>query len=346
VKLAATASPPDYFEMAFEASSGVPYRLWIRGKAQSNSWANDSVFAQFSGSVTSTGTATYRIGTTSATAVTIEDCTSCGLSGWGWNDNAIGTGALGPEIYFAASGTQRIRVQMREDGLSIDQIVLSRGPYLSSAPGATKNDGTILPAQGGSAEGTPPPPPPPPDPLPSGWESRDIGSVGPAGSASEQSGVYTVRGAGADVWGTADAFHFAYRSLTGDGTITARVSDVDGSHAWTKIGVMIRASTAANSTHAFMLVSVAKGLAFQRRTATGGISTHTAGALATAPRWVRLTRSGNVITAYESVNGSTWTLVGSDTIALPATALIGLAAHSHTTTSLATATFDNVSVTP
>jgi hypothetical protein len=129
----------------------VPYRLWIRGKAASNSWANDSVYVQFDQSVTSSGTPTYRIGGTAAATVTIEDCSGCGLSGWGWNDNGFGTGVLGPQIYFAASGTQRIRVLMREDGLSIDQIVLSRGPYLSSAPGATKNDGTILQAAPGGS---------------------------------------------------------------------------------------------------------------------------------------------------------------------------------------------------
>ena len=144
VKLAAAAPPTDYFEMTFNAQAGVPYRLWLRGKAQSNSWANDSAYVQFNDSVTSSGTATYRIGTTSATAVTIEDCSGCGLSGWGWNDNGFGTGVLGPAIYFATSGQHRVRVQLREDGLSIDQIVLSRGPYLSAAPGATKNDGTIL----------------------------------------------------------------------------------------------------------------------------------------------------------------------------------------------------------
>ena len=344
VKLAASADPASYFELTFDAASGVPYRLWIRGKAQNNSWANDSVSVQFDRSVTSGGTAQYRIGTTSATTVTIEDCSGCGLQGWGWNDNATGVGVLGPEIYFSASGTQRIRLQLREDGFSIDQIVLSRGPYLNVAPGATKNDGTILQAQGGSTGGAPPPPPP--DPLPSGWQAGDVGAVGPAGSASEVSGVFTIRGGGADVWGSSDAFHFAYRSLTGDGTITARVSDINGSQAWTKIGVMIRASTAANAAHGFMLVSTAKGLAFQRRPATGGTSVHTGGALSTAPRWVRLTRSGNTVTAYESANGSTWTLVGSDTIALPSTALVGLAVSSHTTTSLATGVFDNVSIVP
>jgi phosphatidylserine/phosphatidylglycerophosphate/cardiolipin synthase-like enzyme/regulation of enolase protein 1 (concanavalin A-like superfamily) len=194
--------------------------------------------------------------------------------------------------------------------------------------------------------GGPVPPPPPPDPLPAGWTARDIGGVGAAGSASEQNGVFTVSGAGADVWGTSDAFHFANRSLTGDGVITARVSHINGSQAWTKIGVMIRASTATNSAHAFMLVSVAKGLAFQRRPTTGGISTHTAGALATAPRWIRLTRAGNLITAYESMNGTAWTLVGSDTITLPSTVLMGLAVSSHTTSSVATGTFDNVSIAP
>ena len=47
-------------------------------------------------------------------------------------------------IYFAASGPQTIRIQIREDGLALDQVVLSAGRYLSSAPGAAKNDTTIL----------------------------------------------------------------------------------------------------------------------------------------------------------------------------------------------------------
>ena len=88
----------------------------------------------------------YRIGTTSATTYTLEDCSGCGLAGWGWQDNAYGTGALGPAIYFNTSGQQRLRVQVREDGLGIDQIVLSARTYLSKSPGTTKNDTTILTA--------------------------------------------------------------------------------------------------------------------------------------------------------------------------------------------------------
>ena len=75
----------------------------------------------------------------------VEECSGCGLSGWGWEDNGYGTGVLGAVIYFATSGTQTIRVQRREDGISIDQIVRSPGTYLSSSPGTTKNDTRILP---------------------------------------------------------------------------------------------------------------------------------------------------------------------------------------------------------
>ena len=152
----ALASPANYFEMTFNASAGKPYRLWIRGKAHNNSWGNDSVFIQFSNSVTSSGAATWRIGTTSTTEMNLEDCSGCGLSNWGWQDNGWGVGVLGPVVYFGTTGTQRMRIQVREDGLGIDQIVLSPSTYLAKSPGLVKNDNTILTPTDG-----PPPPPPP-----------------------------------------------------------------------------------------------------------------------------------------------------------------------------------------
>jgi endonuclease/exonuclease/phosphatase family metal-dependent hydrolase len=150
---AALASPSSYFEMPFSANAGTAYRLWVRGKAESNSPYNDSVFVQFSGSVDAAGAAVYRIGTTGAATVNIEDDLGRGLSGWGWQDNGWGTGVMGPLVYFQASGTQTLRVQSREDGLSIDQIVLSAQSYLNSSPGALRNDTVILPS---TIEATPP----------------------------------------------------------------------------------------------------------------------------------------------------------------------------------------------
>jgi hypothetical protein len=180
--------------------------------------------------------------------------------------------------------------------------------------------------------------------LPSGWSTADVGAVGAAGDATGSGSAFTVSGAGADVWGTADAFRYAYRPLSGDGSIVAQVSSLQFIADWTKAGVMMRETLAPGSRHAFMLVSANKGLAFQRRTSTGGTSTNTAGPAAAAPYFVKLTRTGSTFTAAASANGTTWTTVGSATMSMPSTIYVGLAVSSHVAGKLATATFDGVAV--
>jgi hypothetical protein len=156
-RTAAAPSPGTYAELTFQASAGQPYRLWLRAKAQNNYWGNDSVFIQFDAAVNASGTAIYRTGTSDAAVVNLEDAANAGLSGWGWQDNGWGTGVMGPVIYFAATGTQTLRIQSREDGLGIDQVVLSAVQYLDAAPGALKNDSVILAPTGGSDPEPPPP---------------------------------------------------------------------------------------------------------------------------------------------------------------------------------------------
>ncbi len=153
-----------------------------------------------------------------------------------------------------------------------------------------------------------------------------------------------MRGSGADIWETADGFQFAYQPLNGNGQIVARVTAVQNTNPWAKAGVMIRETLAAGSRHAFMALTPGNGLAFQRRVAPGGVSTHTAGGASGTPVWVRLVRNGNTITASRSTNGSTWTQVGSDTVTMGAQVFVGLAVTSHAAGVLNTSTFDNVSV--
>lgn len=138
------ANPANYFEITFQAEAGVAYHFWLRGKADNNYWGNDSVMIQFANSVDVNGAPMYRIGTTTGGDVNLEDCSGCGESGWGWQDNGWGVNVFGPDIYFAQSGAQTLRVQVKEDGFSIDQIVLSAGQYLRTSPGALKNDTRIL----------------------------------------------------------------------------------------------------------------------------------------------------------------------------------------------------------
>ena len=138
------ANPGHYVEFSVNVEANRNYRLWLRLKAAGNSGYSDSVWIQSSDTVNSSGAPVYRIGTTSATRINLQDCSGCSVSGWGWQDNGYGTGVLGPALRFDTGGVQTIRIQAREDGVSIDQVVLSPGTYLSRAPGAVTNDTTIL----------------------------------------------------------------------------------------------------------------------------------------------------------------------------------------------------------
>ena len=180
--------------------------------------------------------------------------------------------------------------------------------------------------------------------LPTGWSAADVGPPSLPGSVTHSEPVFTVRGAGLDIWGTADEFTFAYRQAAGDVDVVARVSSLNGPHRWAKAGVMVRASLAPGAAHASLFSSLSMGLAFQRRPSAGATSVHTAGGSASAPVWLKVTRRGSAITAYASGNGSSWTMIGSQTIALPSTAYVGLAVTSHDAASPATAAFTNVTV--
>src|SRR6185436_8304020 len=143
------AQPTDYFEMGFVADPTQEYKLWIRLKADGDSWSNDSVYVQCSGAKDAAGNPIYQIGTTSALAVNLEECSGCGVSGWGWEDDGWGAvNVNGTTLRFPEGGAQTIRIQTREDGVSVDAVVLSAQTYKSTRPGSAKNDTTILPHRG------------------------------------------------------------------------------------------------------------------------------------------------------------------------------------------------------
>jgi regulation of enolase protein 1 (concanavalin A-like superfamily) len=182
----------------------------------------------------------------------------------------------------------------------------------------------------------------PPAPLPSPWLDTDIGAVGRVGGASFDGTTFTVSGAGADIWNTADAFHYAYQPLVGDGQLVARVTSVQNVYSWSKAGVMIRETLDADSAFAQMLVSAAKGTAFQYRASTGGAAAGPTVSGPTAPYWIKIVRAGSTLTGYQSADGITWVQVGSVSVPMAQSVYIGLAVTSHDNTQTATATFDHV----
>ena len=143
------ANPTDYFDMGFVADPTQEYKLWVRLKAENDNWANDSVFVQFTGAKDAAGNPLYEIGTTSALAVNLEECSGCGVSGWGWEDDGWGAvNVQGVTLRFPEGGPQTIRIQTREDGVSVDAVVLSAQKYRTTRPGTAKNDTTKLQHQG------------------------------------------------------------------------------------------------------------------------------------------------------------------------------------------------------
>ncbi len=185
--------------------------------------------------------------------------------------------------------------------------------------------------------------------LPEGWVSQDVGSVGIPGFSQFNSAddTFTLGASGADVAGTADEMQFAMQTLTGNGTIIAKVNSITNTNANAMAGVAIRETTAGNARHVSLAATWSSGNRFTRRTTVGGTSTTTTTtAAAFTPVWVRLTRVGNVFTAATSPNGVTWTTVGtSQTVTMGATVQIGLFSSARNDSAISVATFSDVSVT-
>jgi hypothetical protein len=186
--------------------------------------------------------------------------------------------------------------------------------------------------------------------LPYGWSHGDVGNVPAVGSASHDGLIrlgqgLTVSGGGADIWGTADEFHYAWQTMSGDFEIEARVASVQAVNAWTKAGLMIRANALdPASPHASIFVTAAKGVVFQRRASEGATSITTSGSALVAPVWLRMVRQGAVLSAYYKQRlPNPWKLLGQQTITgLPSTLAVGLAVTSHVDGTLATAKFEGV----
>jgi regulation of enolase protein 1 (concanavalin A-like superfamily) len=151
---------------------------------------------------------------------------------------------------------------------------------------------------------------------------------------------------GADIWGTSDQFHFAYKRLSGNGTITARVVSITNTNASAKAGVMIRESLDPDSKHAMVVIQPTSGVAFQRRADVGIASEQIVNMTSiAAPRWLRLTRSGNTFTAYQSSNGIIWTSIGTVNMPMFADVYVGLCLTSHNINAICTAEFSNLATT-
>ena len=146
----------------------------------------------------------------------------------------------------------------------------------------------------------------------------------------------------------ADSFYFVRQPLTGNGTITVRVTSLTGEHVnlnagpvqvgtsnmvpglaeWAKAGIIIKQSTHQGSAYAAMMVTGRHGVRMQDNF-TGDAAGMPGAVSAAHPRWLRLTRSSDTITGYDSADGAHWTQVGTVKLTgLPSTVQVGMFATS------------------
>ena len=182
-----------------------------------------------------------------------------------------------------------------------------------------------------------------PGPVPDPWISQDIGATPIEGGSSYDNDVFTVVGSGADIGGTADAFHYVYQSANGNYNIQAQVDTEELVNPAAKSGLMIRNSLDPADLEASVVVTPADGILFQWRNAYGGATSSAGITNMGPPWWIQLTRSGNTFTAYCSSNGQNWATIGTAAnVPMNTNALVGLAVTSHTNSALCSSMIGNV----
>jgi hypothetical protein len=187
--------------------------------------------------------------------------------------------------------------------------------------------------------------PTPPGACPAGWTCQDVGSPALAGTQDVTNGTWTVQGAGGDIWGASDQFHFDYQSLPGDGAASAQVTSQTNTDGWAKAGVMLRASADAGAAYYAAFVTPGNGVVVQLRSAAGASATQVVQITGAVPAYLKVARAGTTFTAYTSADGVTWTPVAGSVVTLAnvsGTLLAGLAVTSHNGGALCTVTLDTV----
>jgi regulation of enolase protein 1 (concanavalin A-like superfamily) len=192
-------------------------------------------------------------------------------------------------------------------------------------------------------------------PPPGPWVVQDIGDPGAKGSTDvDATGIWTLRGSGADISNNADGFQYAYQSINGDASITARfLSRQGGDSSWSKTGLMIRENDTPGSPCVNFTMTPGHGLnataRFEPDGATGTFWEVGPGRSPQKDLFMRLQRVGNEIAGFYSRDGRVWTQAGFSPQPLPtlkATGLLGLAVTSHQDGKLTTGQFDQVQVQP
>ncbi len=180
--------------------------------------------------------------------------------------------------------------------------------------------------------------------LASPYTPEDIGNPSIPSTVTIVSNGVNVAAAGTDIGGAADQFSFNFAPRTGDFDVAARVAGLALSDLWAKAGLMARETFDAGSRFAASMATPGlNGCSFLTRDpAYSPVVTSGNFPVNYPSTWLRLKRAGTLFTGYASYDGQTWTLLGSDTIAMPSQLYVGLAVTSHNPAQTTSAQFRDI----
>jgi hypothetical protein len=175
--------------------------------------------------------------------------------------------------------------------------------------------------------------------LPTPWVARHTGMFGVMGSVGFERGTFTILGSGID------AAYFVHQPLPEEGEIVARVVSVENADPLGVAGVMLRQELTENAAFVSLGATPAGRALLQSRPNAGKGSPQSVTLDLAAPCWLKLTRTGEKVTAFSSADGQKWQQVGALTVSFRGQVSAGLAVNSHNNHQLNRAVFDNVTAT-
>ena len=161
--------------------------------------------------------------------------------------------------------------------------------------------------------------------LPAPWREADIGFARQPGSTRHESGIFTVRGAGLNVDGESDAFHYVFKPVSGDSEIVAEVVSIHYTHPNAKAGLMMRESQNEYSRNVTLALTAERGGALQFRAGERATTQVGSPRAIFAPMWLKLRRQSNEFTAFVSPNGRRWSVLETISLPMQSNIFVGLA---------------------
>jgi regulation of enolase protein 1 (concanavalin A-like superfamily) len=177
--------------------------------------------------------------------------------------------------------------------------------------------------------------------LPEPWQNTDIGSPLLPGNAyfDYVNEKWMIHGSGYDIWQSMDQFHCAYQKIKGNCVIIAKITYHESAEDWGKAGIMFKIDTIAGTEYVLLALTLGNGIAFQ-----WNFHNHVWGEMLKAPVWLKLVRNDQIFTAYTSLDGITWSYIGSTEVQMPDEITAGLFVTSHNGTTVDIAEFENVTI--